>query len=73
MNALNAEDVARLNPWCGSGQTIALLGSSGVGKSTLVNSLLGGDVQAQQPFERRTARVGTPRPIDPCIGCRRVG
>ena len=45
INALNAEDVARLNPWCGSGQTIALLGSSGVGKSTLVNSLLGGEVQ----------------------------
>ena len=46
INALNAEEVARLNPWCNSGQTIALLGSSGVGKSTLVNSLVGGDVQA---------------------------
>lgn len=45
INALNAEEVARLNPWCGTGQTVALLGSSGVGKSTLVNSLLGVDVQ----------------------------
>ena len=45
INALNVEEVARLNPWCGTGQTVALLGSSGVGKSTLVNSLLGVDVQ----------------------------
>ena len=28
-------------PWLGSGQTVALLGSSGVGKSTLTNALLG--------------------------------
>lgn len=30
-----------LAPWCGMGQTVALVGSSGVGKSTLVNSLAG--------------------------------
>lgn len=30
-----------LSPWCAQGQTVALLGSSGVGKSTLVNSLMG--------------------------------
>ena len=28
-----------LRPWCGPGQTVALLGSSGVGKSTLANAL----------------------------------
>jgi ribosome biogenesis GTPase len=30
-----------LSPWCTTGQTIALVGSSGVGKSTLVNTLTG--------------------------------
>lgn len=35
--------VASLAEWCGSGETVALLGSSGVGKSTLVNTLRGSD------------------------------
>jgi ribosome biogenesis GTPase len=30
-----------LEPWCGTGQTVAVVGSSGVGKSTLVNTLAG--------------------------------
>ena len=30
-----------LADWCGSGQTVAVVGSSGVGKSTLVNTLTG--------------------------------
>jgi ribosome biogenesis GTPase / thiamine phosphate phosphatase len=30
-----------LAPWCGIGQTVAMVGSSGVGKSTLVNILAG--------------------------------
>lgn len=40
--------VARLASWCGKGQTVALLGSSGVGKSTLVNTLRGSDSIATQ-------------------------
>ncbi len=34
-----------LAPWLQPGQTLVLLGSSGVGKSTLMNSLLGTDTQ----------------------------
>ncbi|WP_298609680.1 ribosome small subunit-dependent GTPase A [uncultured Thiothrix sp.] len=45
VNGLDNSTAERLQAWCGAGQTIALLGSSGVGKSTLVNTLLG---QAQQ-------------------------
>jgi len=48
VNALDEDSVAPLLPWCASGQTIALLGSSGVGKSTLVNTLTGHQVQFTQ-------------------------
>jgi ribosome biogenesis GTPase len=41
VNALDAEDLRCLDAWLGNGQTVALLGSSGVGKSTLSNTLLG--------------------------------
>jgi len=36
---LDDEDVKRLTPWCSSGQTLALVGSSGVGKTTIQNRL----------------------------------
>jgi ribosome biogenesis GTPase len=39
LNALSDEPIRKLAPWCKSGQTVAFLGSSGVGKSTLVNAL----------------------------------
>lgn len=44
VECLDARDpvaASRLAPWCGRGQTVALVGSSGVGKSTLVNTLTG--------------------------------
>ena len=39
MDARNPEQVSVLKTWCGPGQSVALLGSSGVGKSTVANSL----------------------------------
>jgi ribosome biogenesis GTPase len=41
LDARDAADVERLRAWCGRGQTVALVGSSGVGKSTLINTLAG--------------------------------
>ncbi|WP_082859219.1 ribosome small subunit-dependent GTPase A [Microbulbifer sp. Q7] len=46
VNALDAESVAPLREYCRSGETLALLGSSGVGKSTLLNSLAGAELAA---------------------------
>jgi ribosome biogenesis GTPase len=46
------DSVARLAGWCGRGQTVALLGSSGVGKSTLVNTLRGSDSIATQAIRK---------------------
>lgn len=45
VNSLDSSSVDQLKTWCISGKTVALLGSSGVGKSTLVNTLL--DIKAQ--------------------------
>ncbi len=47
---LNAKDPSvaeHLAPWCGIGQTVALAGSSGVGKTTVANALTGGDAATQ--------------------------
>jgi ribosome biogenesis GTPase len=49
VDARDPASVARLAAWCGPGKTVALLGSSGVGKSTLVNTLRGSDDIATQP------------------------
>lgn len=45
VNALDPATLEGLRSWCRRGQTVALLGSSGVGKSTLINSLAGRDIQ----------------------------
>jgi ribosome biogenesis GTPase len=48
--ALDARDpaqVARLDAWCGPGQTLALVGSSGVGKTTIQNALTGTQAATQ--------------------------
>ena len=40
-NPRGGDVVNDLQGWCGAGQTVALVGSSGVGKSTIVNALVG--------------------------------
>lgn len=40
-SALHGTGLAALRHWLAPGQTVALVGSSGVGKSTLINALLG--------------------------------
>lgn len=52
VNGRDPDSVARLAAWCARGQTVALLGSSGVGKSTLVNTLRGSDSIATQPIRK---------------------
>lgn len=56
INALAPEEVAGLSGWCDSGQSIALLGSSGVGKSTLVNTLCGRSVQLTSEVREADAK-----------------
>ena len=45
INARDRESCRVLEPWLHGGQTITLIGSSGTGKSTLVNTLSGQEVQ----------------------------
>lgn len=46
LNALDESSLEALSPWCKVGKTVALLGSSGVGKSTISNLLMGQSVQS---------------------------
>jgi len=48
LNAKSDEPRSKLAAWCKPGQTVAFLGSSGVGKSTLTNSLSGTETAATQ-------------------------
>ena len=56
VNARDPASVARLAACCGPGETVALLGSSGVGKSTLVNSLRGSDSIATQAVREQDGK-----------------
>lgn len=45
VNALEIDSLQGLQSWCSVGQTVAFMGSSGVGKSTLVNTLMKSQTQ----------------------------
>jgi ribosome biogenesis GTPase len=52
VSSVTGEGLGSLDPYLLPGQTVALLGSSGVGKSTLVNRLLGQDLLATAELRR---------------------
>ncbi len=69
VDARSVESLACLAPWCGTGQTVALVGSSGVGKSTLVNTLTRGalatgEVRAHDQRGRHTTTARSMHRID---------
>ena len=56
--ALNAKDpaqVVQVSDWCGPGRTVAFVGSSGVGKSPLINALTG-SIQATAAMRQDDAK-----------------
>ncbi|WNO08786.1 ribosome small subunit-dependent GTPase A [Teredinibacter sp. KSP-S5-2] len=55
LNTLST-DVEQLTPWCKAGQTLTVVGSSGVGKSSLVNSLIGNGVQTTQAIRENDGK-----------------
>ncbi len=56
VNSLDPESVSELAPWCGVGRTVAFLGSSGVGKSTLINMLSGNTIQRTNAIREDDAK-----------------
>ena len=56
VNALDTSTLDGVRAWCRSGQTVALIGSSGVGKSTLVNTLTGRKAQLTSGIREQDAR-----------------
>ena len=56
LNAKSDEPKLKLAPWCKPGQTVAFLGSSGVGKSTLTNALSATEVAATQAIREDDAK-----------------
>jgi len=56
VNVLEADTLQGLRSWCNAGQTVVFLGSSGVGKSTLINTLIG-----EQALKTNSIREGDSR------------
>ena len=56
VSALRGDGMETLAAYCSPGKTVALLGSSGVGKSTLINRLLGAEHIATQAVREHDGR-----------------
>lgn len=67
LDTRDAEQVAVLKSWCSSGQTVAVVGSSGVGKSTLINTLTGSTqvTNAARDDDQRGRHTTTRRSMHP--------
>jgi ribosome biogenesis GTPase len=66
VSARNAQTLAPLHEYLGFGQTAALLGSSGVGKSTIVNALIGKELLRTRDVresDRRGRHTSTARQL----------
>ena len=68
INAKSPESVQALATWCQAGKTVVLLGSSGVGKSTISNSLGGreqatGDIREEDAKGRHTTTARNLLPL----------
>lgn len=68
IDAHNADDLAQVAGWCSRGQTAALVGSSGVGKTTLANGLTGAQdatagIREDDAHGRHTTTVRALRPM----------
>jgi ribosome biogenesis GTPase len=74
LNPRSGEASTALAQWCGLGQTVALVGSSGVGKSTLVNTLVGRkqgrpqETSAIREHDGKGRHTTTSRSIHPIAG-----
>lgn len=56
LDATAADATVALGDWLGTGQTVVFIGSSGVGKSTLANTLAGRSLLATAPIREDDAR-----------------